>query len=109
PPPNVPPPGSYPPPPGAYPPGYPGAKVTGNNTKWALGLGIAALFCCGPFTAVPGIFLAKKDMDEFAAGRAPYLNDGLAKGAFYLNIIALGLSILGICLFWGRLGTLRHF
>jgi len=87
---------------------YPGAKITGNNTKWALGLGIAAFFCCGPFTAVPGIFMAKKDMDDFAAGRAPQLNDGLAKGAFYLNIIALGLSILGICLFFGRLGMLRR-
>lgn len=108
------PPGAIPAPPGAYPPGvpvagYPGAKVAGNNTKWALGLGIAALFCCGPFTAIPGIFLAKKDMDEFAAGRAPQLNDGLAKAAFYLNIIALGLFVLGICLFWGRLGLLRRF
>ncbi len=81
----------------------------GVNTKWALGLGIVAVFCCGPFAAIPGIFLAKKDMDDFAAGRAPYLNDGAAKAAFYLNIIALGLFVLGICLFWGRLGMLRHF
>jgi hypothetical protein len=80
----------------------------GNNTKWAVGLGIAGIFCCGPFTAIPGIFLAKKDMDDIAAGRAQW-NEGWAKGAFYLNIIALGLFILGICLFWGRLGMLRHF
>lgn len=81
----------------------------GTNTKWALGLGIVALFCCGPLTAIPGIFLAKKDMDDSAAGRAPYLDEGWAKATFYLNIVALGLFILGICLFWGRLGLIRHF
>jgi hypothetical protein len=81
-----------------------GAKVTGQNTKWALGLGIAALFCCGPFTAIPGIFLAKKDMDEFASGRAPQLNESSAKGAFYLNIIALILSVIGWLFVWGRGG-----
>jgi hypothetical protein len=120
-PPGAYPPGAYPPPPpgaipaqpGAYPPGaYPpmafGVKVTGQNTKWALGLGIAALFCCGPFTAIPGIFLAKKDMDEFASGRAPQLNEGSAKGAFYLNIIALILSVLGWLFVWGR-GGLHGF
>lgn len=82
----------------------PGGNVTGQNTKWAIGLGIAALFCCGPLTSIPGIFLAKKDMDDFASGRAPYLNEGSAKGAFYLNVIALILSIIGILFFWGRLG-----
>ncbi|MGA2755150.1 MAG: hypothetical protein ABSE53_15425 [Terracidiphilus sp.] len=81
-----------------------GAKVTGQNTKWAIGLGIAALFCCGPFTAIPGIFLAKKDMDEFASGRAPQLNEGSAKGAFYLNIIALILSVIGYLFIWSRNG-----
>jgi hypothetical protein len=80
----------------------PGANVMGQNTKWAIGLGIAALFCCGPFTAIPGLFLAKKDMDEFASGRAPHLNEGSAKLAFYLNIAALVLSVIGILFFWGR-------
>ena len=96
------PPGVYPPPPGVYPPMGPGANVTGQNTKWAIGLGIAAVFCCGPFTAIPGLFLAKKDMDEFASGRAPYLNESSAKLAFYLNIAALVLSVIGILFFWGR-------
>lgn len=80
----------------------------GDNTKWALGLGIAALFCCGPFTGVPGVFLAKKDMDEFAAGRAPQLDEKWAKWAYYLNIISLVLFVLGLCVFWG-LGGLRRF
>jgi hypothetical protein len=110
------PPGAIPAPHGVYPPGHPvyqqgvpgamipGALVTGQNTKWAIGLGIASLFCCGPFTAIPGIFLAKKDMDEFASGRAPYLNGSSAKSAFYLNIIALILSLILMFFFWGRTG-----
>lgn len=106
---GAPPPSGYPPPAGAYPPAYPASKPMGDNTKWALGLGIAAFFCCGPFTAVPGIFLAKKDMDAIASGQAPHLNDGWAKATFYLNIVALGLFVLSVCVFWGRLGMLRHF
>lgn len=107
-----PPPGAYaPPPPGGYGPppgGYPGATVWGNNTKWAIGLGIVALFCCGPLAGVPGIFLAKKDMDDIAAGRAPNLDASWAKNAFYLNIVAVVLSVLGMCLWWG-MGGLRRF
>jgi hypothetical protein len=105
-----PPQGGYPPQPGGiYPPPVPGTKMVGQNTKWAIGLGIAALFCCGPFTGVPGFIMAKKDMDAFASGQAPYLDESAAKLAFYLNIVALGLFVLGICLFWGRLGLLRRF
>jgi hypothetical protein len=102
-------PGSYPQPGGVYPPPVPGGKTMGQNTKWAIGLGIAALFCCGPFTGVPGFIMAKKDMDAFASGQAPYLDESAAKLAYYLNIVALILFILGICLFWGRLGMLRRF
>ena len=95
-------------PPGAYPPQFPGAKVWGDNTKWAIGLGIAALFCCGPLAGVPGIFLAKKDMDQIAAGLAPNLDESWAKNAYYLNIVAVVLSVLGMCLWWG-MGGLRRF
>jgi hypothetical protein len=83
--------------------------VVGQNTKWAIGLGIAALFCCGPFTSIPGFFLAKKDMDEFAAGRAPQLDVSWSRVAYYLNIVALILFVAGACLFWGRLASFRHF
>jgi hypothetical protein len=79
----------------------------GNNTKWALGLGVASLFCCGPVTGIVGLLLAKKDMDEVAAGRAPQLDGQWAQWAFYLNIVALILFVAGICLFWGRLGLGR--
>lgn len=80
----------------------------GDNTKWALGLGIASVFCCGPVTGVIGIFLAKKDMDECAAGRAPQLDESMAKVAFYLNIIVSALAVVGLCLFWG-MGAMRRF
>ncbi len=107
---NAPPPASVQPPPpaGYYPPPVPGLKVMGDNTKWALGLGIASFFCCGPITAIIGLFLAKKDMDAIAAGRAPQLDEKWAKWAFYLNIGGLILSVLGLCLFWGMSG-LRRF
>jgi hypothetical protein len=112
-PPPVPPPnpGYSPPPPN---PGYypsqqaPAPKVMGDNTKWALGLGLAALFCCGPITGVVGLILAKKDMDEIAAGRAPQLDANWAKWAYYLNIVGLILFVAGLCLVWG-VGGLRSF
>ena len=102
-------PGAYPPPPGAYPPppGYPYQKITGSNTKWAIGLAVVSLFCCGPFTAVPGIIMAKKDMDEIAAGRAPHLDEGWAKGAYYFNISALVLTVIGL-IWWWSVGGLRN-
>jgi hypothetical protein len=79
----------------------------GDKTKWALGLGAASLFCCGPVTGIIGIILAKQDMDEIAAGRAPQLDPSAAKVAFYLNIIALVLFVGGICVFWGSRGMAR--
>lgn len=107
-PPPPPPPTGYNPPPGGYnPPPVPGSKVLGDNTKWALGLGLAALFCCGPVTGVIGLILAKKDMDEIAAGRAPQLDAQWAKWAFYLNIIGLVLFVAGLCLWWGGMRMTR--
>ena len=76
----------------------------GDNTKWALGLGIASLLCCGPFTGIIGFILAKKDMDEADSGRAPQLDGKAARMAYYLNIAGLILFVAGLCLFWGRLG-----
>ncbi len=95
----------------AYPAPPVGAKVMGDNTKWALGLAVASLFCCGPITGIIGVFLAKKDMDEIAAGRAPQLDEGWAKAAFYLNIGALVLFVIGLCFYWffGAMFGLRRF
>lgn len=95
------------PPPAGYPPQFPAPKVMGDNTKWALGLGVAAFFCCGPVAGIPGMILAKKDMDAIASGQAPHLNESSAKGAFYLNIICLILFVVGLCIFWGLRGMRR--
>jgi hypothetical protein len=73
----------------------------GDKTKWALGLGVASVFCCGPFTGIPGVILAKQDMDAAATGHAPQLDESWAKVAFYINIAAIVLSVVGLCLFWG--------
>ena len=54
-------------------------------------------------TGIIGLILAKKDMDDVASGRAPQLDEGWAKGAFYLNIVALGLFVCGLCLFLGSI------
>jgi hypothetical protein len=108
PPPPPPPGGGFPPPPGAYPPAYPTGKILGDKTKWALGLGAASIFCCGPFTGVVGLILAKQDMDEIASGRSPHFDIGWAKAAFYINLAALILSVLGMCAFFGLHG-LRRF
>jgi len=82
--------------------------MMGSNTKWAIGLGVASLFCCGPFTSAPGIFMAKKDMDDIAAGRAPHLDEGWAKGAYYFNIISLVLGVIGLIWWWTH-GVPRFF
>ncbi len=74
----------------------------GEKTKWALGLGILALFCCGPVTGAFGLYFAKKDMDDARSGRAPNIDDVWASRAYYLNIVALILWLIGVCFYWGR-------
>jgi hypothetical protein len=118
-----PPPGGYPPPPqgyspappGSYPPGaYPvvpgAAKVTGKNTQMAFGcVGICVVIffglfnmispllnLIGPVAAVAGAVWAKKDMTEAASGRAPQLNEGSAKGAYYANLAFLVIDVVAI-------------
>jgi hypothetical protein len=55
--------------------------------------------------------MAKKDMDAIASGQAPHLNEGWAKGTYYLNIISLVLSVAFICLWVSMrgLGGLGRF
>jgi hypothetical protein len=95
------PPNYYPPPP--PPPLYPVTQPAKSNR------GLIAMICailgfvaCGPFSSVPGIFLAKAEMDAIREGRAPQSGENLAKWAFYLSIAATALSVLGICFYWSR-------
>jgi hypothetical protein len=63
----------------------------------ALVLGIAGLFFCG-FTAIPGAILAWLEMQAVREGRAPQSKDGMAKIAFWINIVALVLTAVAIVL-----------
>ncbi len=87
-----------------------GPKVIGNNTKWAFGLAVACFLIgagllskinalmglLAPVAAGAGVYMARKDMQDFATGRNPQLNDGVAKGAFWLNVVLLAFDIVMI-------------
>ncbi len=74
------------------------APRTGNGRAIiALVLGIAGLFFCG-FTAIPGAILAWMEMQAVRAGRAPQANSGMAKIAFWINIVALVLTVFAVAL-----------
>ncbi len=102
------PPGSpFPPPPYAPPPPPP-APPSDNKPVIALILGILGCIMCGPLAAIPGVILARSAMNAIQQGRAPQSGQGMAKAAFYLNIAALVLSVLGCMAFalMSMLGTL---
>lgn len=71
---------------------------TGNGRAMiALVLGIAGLFFCG-FTAIPGAIMAWMEMQAVREGRAPQSNGGMAKIAFWVNIVALVLTVFAMAL-----------
>jgi hypothetical protein len=81
---------------------------TGNGRAiLALVLGIVGLLFCG-FTAIPGAVLAWMEMQAVREGRAPQANAGMAKVAFWLNLITLVLTVF-VCLGFGALGFLGSF
>jgi hypothetical protein len=53
---------------------------------------------CGPFTAIPALFLAKKEMDSIQQGRMSPATLGQAKAAFWVSIVALILTLGGCML-----------
>lgn len=72
------------------------APRTGNGRAViALVLGIVGLFFCG-FTAIPGAIMAWMEMQAVQAGHAPQSNSGMAKIAFWVNIVALVLTVFAI-------------
>lgn len=72
----------------------------------ALVLGILGIFCCGPISSIPGIILAKMEMDAIGRGEAAAKNLGLAKAAFWVSIIATALTVIGLCAYIGLVGSL---
>jgi hypothetical protein len=85
----------------APPPGGNGRAII------ALVLGIVGLVFCG-FTAIPGAILAWMEMQAVREGRAPQSNGGMAKVAFWINIVALVLTVF-VCLGFGALSFLGGF
>ena len=88
----------YPPPPPTYP--LPPAKS--NRAMIAMICAVLGFFPCGPFTSVPGIWLAKQEMDAIRDGRAPKSGETTAQWAFYLSIASTALSAFTICVYWSR-------
>ncbi len=89
----------YPPPP---PPTYPVPAPKSNRGLIAMICAVLGFIACGPFTSVPGIVLAKMEMDAIREGRAPQSGENTAKWAFYLSIAATAISVLMICVYWSR-------
>jgi hypothetical protein len=76
-----------------------------NRALIALICAILGFIVCGPFSSVPGIILAKMEMDAIHQGRAPLSGENMAKWAFYLSIAATVFSLLGLCLYWSRMSS----
>jgi len=72
----------------------------------ALVLGVLGFIMCGPFTTVPGIFLAKADLDAMKRGQLPPTNLQLAQIAYWMNIAISVLWLLAICAFFAFFGGL---
>lgn len=76
----------------AFTPPPPGPSS--NKALISLILGILSVFCCGPFSGVPGAIVGKMEMDAIKQGRAPQSNMGMAKAGFWISIVGTALSIV---------------
>ena len=110
----APPPVDFAPPP-SQPPGMPvytspppvvSGPPKSNRAVIALVLGIVGLLCCGPLTAIPGIIVAKMEMDAIGRGEVAPDNLGLAKAAFWVGIVVSALYVLGACAYVALIGSL---
>jgi len=91
-------------PPAQYPP-QPQAPQS-NKALIALILGVVGFLMCGPFTAIPGIFIAKSELDGIKSGALPPTNKQMAEIAFWINIAVTAIYVLGICAFFALFGGL---
>ena len=90
--PPVPPPGPY----GQYPPG---PRRSSSDAVTALVLGILGLVMCGPFTAIPAIFVARKATREIDASQGALEGRAMAQAGFVLGIIGTVLGGLAVLFF----------
>jgi hypothetical protein len=77
-----------------------GAKKYNNFGLYALGLGILAVLCCGPVSGIPGIFMAKMQIDAIKRGESPPEQSGMATVGLWAAIIG---TVLGSCMILGGL------
>lgn len=76
-----------------FPPRPASAARSESMTYVALGMALLGILMCGPFTSVPGIFLA---MREASAAKAVGAPTGLASLALWGNVAATILGLLGM-------------
>jgi hypothetical protein len=95
------------PPPGYVPPAQPANQ---GKAVIALILAIVGFLACGPFTAVPAIFMAKSDLDAMKRGALPATNQTMAQVAFWMGIAVTVLWVLVFCgaFSFGLLGALNQ-
>jgi hypothetical protein len=77
-----------------------------NKAMISLILGIIGFMFCGIFTTIPGIFLAKAELDAIKSGALPPTNKQLAEIAFWINVAITVLWVLVICIFFAFFGGL---
>ncbi|MGH3411654.1 MAG: DUF4190 domain-containing protein [Marmoricola sp.] len=92
---------SQPPPPqhpgyGYYPP--PPPRETSGKAVAALVLGILAFVSCGPFTAIPAIFVGRSAMRDVDASQGRLQGRGMATAGFVLGILGTVLFAILIAL-----------
>jgi hypothetical protein len=107
----TPPPGSQPggfsPPPGApygAPPGFgpQGPSGPSSTAIIALVLGCASFLLCGSILfSIPGAIIGKMEMNKIQRGESSAAGDGLAKAGFYVSLINIVLTLLGMCAYAG--------
>lgn len=80
--------------PAGYGPGGYGPRPDEKNSLggWALGLGIASLFCCSIFTGIPAIILGVLGMQAANEGRAT--NKGMSIAGIVMGALSIVFAIL---------------
>ena len=91
----------------SYPPGPPGTLpsasdkyfegLTYRRSKNAFWLGLASLFCFGPFTGIPAIFIGAQALSDIAASRHRLVGRRAAWEGIVLGAIG---SIAGTGVYW---------
>ena len=75
------------------PAGPPATQRDSSKALLAIILGVLGFILCGPFTAIPGAFVAWSEMT--AAKQAGLPSAGLAVLALWLNIAATAIGLIG--------------